>query len=42
MAKRFGVKWRGRRYDPSERDANDIPNLHLSAATACLYANKPS
>jgi CRISPR-associated protein Cas1 len=37
MAKRYGVKWRGRRYDPSEWDASDIPNLCLSAATACLY-----
>jgi len=37
MAKRYGVKWRGRRYDPTEWDASDIPNLCLSAATACLY-----
>ena len=36
MAKRYGVKWRGRRYDPTEWDASDIPNLCLSAATACL------
>jgi len=37
MAKRYGVKWRGRRYDPSEWDASDLPNLCLSSATACLY-----
>jgi len=37
MAKRYQVKWRGRRYDPTQWDASDTPNLCLSAATACLY-----
>jgi len=37
LAKRHGVVWRGRRYDPTEWDASDVPNLCLSAATACLY-----
>jgi len=37
MAKRYGIKWRGRRYDPTQWDASDTPNLCLSAATACLY-----
>ncbi len=37
MAKRYQVKWRGRRYDPTQWDASDPPNLCLSAATACLY-----
>lgn len=37
MAKRYGVNWRGRRYDPTEWDASDLPNLCLSSATACLY-----
>ena len=37
MAQRYGVKWKGRRYDPTEWDASDLPNLCLSSATACLY-----
>ncbi|ADC61596.1 type I-E CRISPR-associated endonuclease Cas1e [Allochromatium vinosum] len=37
LAKRYGVQWRGRRYDPSEWDTSDVPNTCLSAATACLY-----
>lgn len=37
LAKRYQVKWRGRRYDPTQWDASDTPNLCLSAATACLY-----
>ena len=37
LAKRYGVKWKGRRYDPEEWDTADIPNRCLSAATACLY-----
>jgi len=37
MAKRYQVKWRGRRYGPTQWDASDTPNLCLSAATACLY-----
>jgi CRISPR-associated protein Cas1 len=37
LAQRYGVKWRGRRYDPTQWDASDLPNLCLSSATACLY-----
>ena len=37
LAKRFGVPWKGRRYDQEKWDAADVPNRCLSAATACLY-----
>jgi CRISP-associated protein Cas1 len=37
LAKRYGVSWKGRRYDPTDWDTSDIPNTCLSAATACLY-----
>ncbi|MDN3554305.1 type I-E CRISPR-associated endonuclease Cas1e [Halomonas almeriensis] len=37
LAKQYGVKWNGRRYDPSQWDASDVANQCLSAATACLY-----
>jgi len=37
LAKRYGVKWKGRRYDPTQWDASDTPNLCLSSATAALY-----
>jgi CRISPR-associated protein Cas1 len=37
LAKRHGVRWRGRRYDPSHFDFSDTPNKALSAATSCLY-----
>ncbi len=37
LARKHGVKWRGRRYDPSNWDSSDLPNLCLSQATACLY-----
>lgn len=37
LAKRFGVDWKGRRYDATDWDSSDRPNLCLSAATACLY-----
>lgn len=37
IAKRYGVKWNLRRYDPDNWDSADIPNKCLSAATACLY-----
>lgn len=37
LAKQYGVKWRGRRYDPTQWDASDVANQCLSAATACLY-----
>lgn len=37
MAKQYGVKWAGRRYDPKDWDKGDIANQCISAATACLY-----
>ncbi|WP_127476021.1 type I-E CRISPR-associated endonuclease Cas1e [Sulfurivermis fontis] len=37
LARRYGVKWQGRKYDPTDWDASDLPNLCLSAATASLY-----
>ena len=37
MAKKYGVEWRARDYDPETWDASDVPNRCLSAATACLY-----
>ena len=37
LAQRHGVTWKGRRYDASDWDSSDLPNLCLSAATACLY-----
>jgi CRISPR-associated protein Cas1 len=37
LAKQYGVKWHGRRYDPNKWDASDVANQCLSAATACLY-----
>ncbi len=37
FAKRFGVKWGHRDYDPENWQSGDTPNRCLSAATACLY-----
>ena len=37
LAKQYGVKWQGRRYDPKDWEAGDIINQCLSAATSCLY-----
>ena len=37
LAKVHGVRWRGRKYDPTEWKASDLPNRCLSAATAALY-----
>lgn len=37
MAKKYGVDWQGRRYDPKDWDRGDVANQCLSAATACLY-----
>lgn len=37
MAKRYGVKWKGRRYDPKDWNKGDIVNQCISAATSCLY-----
>ena len=37
LAKKHGVTWNRRRYDPDAWDAADTPNRCLSAATACLH-----
>ncbi len=37
MAKKYGVEWKARDYDPEIWDASDVPNRCLSSATACLY-----
>jgi CRISP-associated protein Cas1 len=37
LAKRVGVPWKGRRYNPNEWGSGDMPNRCISAATACLY-----
>ena len=37
LAKRHGLSWKGRDYNPNNWDASDIPNRCLSSATAALY-----
>ena len=37
IAKRHGVEWKGRDYDPRDFGTGDIPNRCLSAGTSCLY-----
>ena len=37
LAKQYGVDWKGRRYNPKDWKAGDLPNQCLSAATSCLY-----
>src|SRR5690554_2158471 len=37
LAKKYGVEWTGRRYDPKDWTKGDLPNQCLSAATSCLY-----
>ena len=37
MAKRFGVEWKGRSFDPQNWEASDDVNRCLSTATSCLY-----
>lgn len=37
LAKRYGVKWHGRRYDPKDWEKGDVINQCISAATSCLY-----
>lgn len=37
LAKQYGVKWHGRRYDPKDWEKGDIANQCVSAANACLY-----
>lgn len=37
LAQQYGVKWKGRRYDPKDWGKGDVANQCLSAANACLY-----
>lgn len=37
LAKRHGIKWHGRRYDPKDWEKGDLTNQCISAATSCLY-----
>lgn len=37
MAKKYGVDWQGRRYDPKDWAVGDIANQCVSAGTSCLY-----
>ena len=37
LAKQYGVKWQGRRYDPKDWGKGDVINQCISAATSCLY-----
>ncbi|MTH95100.1 type I-E CRISPR-associated endonuclease Cas1e [Roseibium sp. RKSG952] len=37
LARQYGVEWKRRAYDRADREAGDVPNRCLSAATACLH-----
>jgi len=37
LAKTYGIKWNGRRYDPKDWERGDVINKCISAATSCLY-----
>ena len=37
LARQYGVKWSGRRYDPTKWSSGDKANRCLSQATSCLY-----
>lgn len=37
LAQKYGVEWKGRRYDPKNWTKSDLPNRCLSTATSCLY-----
>lgn len=37
LAKKYGVAWQGRRYDPKDWGQGDVVNQCVSAATSCLY-----
>lgn len=37
LARRHGVTWKRRNYDPDTWESGDLPNRCLSSATACLY-----
>lgn len=36
IARKYGVEWKARDYDPEKWDASDVPNRCLSAATSSL------
>ncbi len=37
LAKRYKVKWSGRKYDPRNWGGSDMVNVAISAANSCLY-----
>uniref|UniRef100_UPI000CDB5219 type I-E CRISPR-associated endonuclease Cas1e n=1 Tax=Escherichia coli TaxID=562 RepID=UPI000CDB5219 len=37
LAKQYGVKWNGGKYDPKDWEKGDVVNRCISAATSCLY-----
>lgn len=37
LAKKYGLEWRGRSYDPADWDMGDTLNQCISVATSCLY-----
>lgn len=37
FAKRYGTKWKSRKYDPTDWSTSDVANRCLSSATACLH-----
>lgn len=37
LAKKYGVEWHGRRYDPKDWDKGNFINQCISSATSCLY-----
>jgi CRISPR-associated protein Cas1 len=37
LARRYGLKWEKRQYDPANWDSSDMLNRCVSAANACLY-----
>lgn len=37
LAAQYGVKWKGRKYDPAHWESGDIINRCISSATSCLY-----
>ena len=37
LARKHGLSWKGRRYDPGDWDKADLTNRCLSQATSCLY-----
>jgi CRISPR-associated protein Cas1 len=37
LARKYGVEWGGRDYDPDNWEGGNVSNKCLSSATACLY-----